>query len=77
MNKLRNLRKEKDVLQSEVANYLGVSTTTYSNYENETRDISTEMLIKLAQCDISTTLNVYAHSVQELDKKASQVFDNL
>lgn len=32
---------------------------------------------RLGHSDISTTLNVYAHSVQELDKKASQVFDNL
>ena len=32
---------------------------------------------RLGHSDISTTLNVYAHSIEELDKKASQVFDTL
>ena len=32
---------------------------------------------RLGHSDISTTLNVYAHSVQELDQKASQIFDKL
>ena len=32
---------------------------------------------RLGHSDISTTLNVYAHSVKELDKKASDVMDKL
>lgn len=48
MNRLRELRNEKEMNQTDVAKILGVTTGAYSNYENGTRDISTEMLLKLS-----------------------------
>lgn len=48
MNRLKMLREEKNKLQSDVAQYLGITTSAYGFYENEKRDIPTEYLIKLA-----------------------------
>lgn len=48
MNRLKDLREEKDLLQKDISKILNIHQTTYSNYELETRDISTDMLKKLA-----------------------------
>lgn len=48
MNRLRELREDKDLYQKNVAEYLGMSQTGYSQYETETNDIPTEVLKKLA-----------------------------
>lgn len=49
MNRLRVLREEMGLLQSEIASKMGVTTATYSNYETEKRDMSTDMVLKLSQ----------------------------
>lgn len=55
MNRLKLLREEKHLLQSDIANILGVSTSAYGYYEVEKRDIPTEYLMKLADFfDVST-----------------------
>ena len=47
--KLKELREDKDLTQAEVAEYLNVKQNTYSQYENEQRQIPIECLINLAK----------------------------
>ena len=48
-NRLRDLREDADLNQTQVANYLGMSQTGYSKYETGENDIPTQVLIKLAR----------------------------
>ena len=48
MNRLKELREDKDLFQKDIAKYLNMSQTGYSQYETETNDIPTEILRKLA-----------------------------
>lgn len=48
MNRLKELREDKDLYQKDIANYLNMSQTGYSQYETETNDIPTTILKKLA-----------------------------
>lgn len=47
--RLRDLREDADLNQTQIANYLGMSQTGYSKYETGENDIPTHVLIKLAQ----------------------------
>ena len=49
MNRLRELRDENDMNQTEIANILHMSQTGYSQYETETTDIPTSILKSLAK----------------------------
>ncbi len=49
MNRLRDLREDADLNQTQVAKFLGMSQTGYSKYETEENDIPTQVLIKLAR----------------------------
>lgn len=49
MNRLRDLREDADLNQTQVAKFLGMSQTGYSKYETEKNDIPTQVLIKLAK----------------------------
>lgn len=46
--KLRDLREDSDLTQQDVADFLNIKQSTYSQYENEKRQIPIEALIKLA-----------------------------
>lgn len=48
MNRLKQLREEKKLFQSDLAKHLGVSITAITYYENEKRDMSPDTIIKLA-----------------------------
>lgn len=48
MNRLKLLREEKNLLQEELGKVIGVSGRAIGNYEKGTRDMSTEIVIKLA-----------------------------
>lgn len=48
MNRLKDLREDKDMFQKDIAKILDMSQTEYSQYETETNDIPTEVLKKLA-----------------------------
>ena len=48
MNRLKELRQKNNVLQKDIAAFINVSQTAYSKYENDNLDISTNILIKLA-----------------------------
>lgn len=47
LQNLKNIREDHDIRQKTIAEYLGVSQNTYSQYENGVISISPEMLIKL------------------------------
>lgn len=46
--RIRDLREDKDMNQTQVAKILGMSQTGYSKYETGENDIPTIILIKLA-----------------------------
>ncbi len=47
--RIRELREDSDLLQKDIAKYLHCTQVAYSRYELGTRDIPTEVLIKLAK----------------------------
>lgn len=47
--RIRDLREDNDMNQTQVANILGMSQTGYSKYETGENDLSTAILIKLAK----------------------------
>lgn len=49
MNRLKLLREEKGLFQSDIAKILGVSVAAVGFYENEKRDMSPDTIIKLAE----------------------------
>lgn len=66
---LKDIREDNDVRQTTLAEYLGVSQNTYSQYENGVISISPEMLVKLAD---------YFHvSVDYLLGRTNNKYDNL
>ena len=46
--RLKDLREDADVTQKQIATFLNIKQNTYSQYENEQRQIPLEALIKLA-----------------------------
>lgn len=46
--RIRSLREDKDLTQTDIANYLHISQRTYSRYENDERAIPIEILSSLA-----------------------------
>ena len=48
-SRLRDLREDKDMNQTQIAKILGMSQTGYSKYETGENDIPTTILIKLAR----------------------------
>ena len=47
--RLRDLREDKDMNQTELARIIGMSQTGYSKYETGENDVPTASLIKLAR----------------------------
>ncbi|MBQ2828254.1 MAG: helix-turn-helix transcriptional regulator [Clostridia bacterium] len=47
--RIRELREDKDMSQTQIAQILSCSQRVYSNYERGELDIPTEILIKLSQ----------------------------
>ena len=47
--RLKDLREDMDLTQSEVAAYLHIKQNTYSQYENGQRQIPLELLVALAK----------------------------
>ena len=48
MERLRDMREDRDLYQSDIAKILNVSQQTYSRYENDDISIDRDSLIKLA-----------------------------
>lgn len=49
MNRLKNLREDRDLLQKDVAKVIGISQRGYSHYETGENNIPNSILVKLAQ----------------------------
>lgn len=47
--RIRDLREDKDLTQTDVAKVLGISQRSYSYYENGERTLTPEILIKLSK----------------------------
>lgn len=47
--RIRDLREDRDMTQTQVAKMLGMSQTGYSKYETGENDIPTQILIKLSR----------------------------
>lgn len=47
-HRIRDLREDADLRQTELSKYLNISQRAYSHYENGTRDIPTNILIAIA-----------------------------
>ena len=47
--RLKSLREDTDTTQQTIAEYLKIKQNTYSQYENEQRQLPIDVLIKLAQ----------------------------
>ncbi len=48
MNRLKELREDKDILQKEIAQLMGISQRKYSYYETGQTNLTDEILKKLA-----------------------------
>ncbi|WP_279386935.1 helix-turn-helix domain-containing protein [Lucifera butyrica] len=55
VERIRNLREDKDMAQVQIAMYLNCSQRIYSNYERGDVDIPTGILIKLADLHNTST----------------------
>ncbi len=47
-DRIKNLRQDLDLKQREIASYLGIDQSTYSDYENGKLNIPIDSFIKLA-----------------------------
>lgn len=47
-SRIRDLREDRDLTQTELAKHLNITQRTYSRYENDERAIPIEILCKLA-----------------------------
>ena len=68
MNRLKELRIKKGVLQSDVAAYIGVNNSTYAYYERGTHNPTPETLCNLA--------DFFGVTVDELLGRTPQLFDD-
>lgn len=67
--RIRDLREDKDLNQTQVAKILGMSQTGYSKYETGENDLPTAILIKLADFyDVSVDYLLNRTDKQETNK---------
>ena len=57
-NHLRMLRKERNMKQKDVADYLGISVAVYSSYETDTNEPPLSVIIGLAELFETSTDNI-------------------
>lgn len=75
MNRLKELRENKDLYQKDIATYLNMSQTGYSQYETETNDIPTEILKKLADF-YHTSIDYLLYRTDERKAYPKSIMDN-
>lgn len=49
MDRIKELREDRDKTQKEIAAHLNVAQNSYSNYENGKREFPLELLVKLSR----------------------------
>ncbi len=68
--RIRDLREDKDLNQTQVAKILGMSQTGYSKYETGENDLPTAILIKLADFyDVSVDYLLNRTDEPKMNKK--------
>ena len=81
MNRLKELREDKDIIQKDIARILGITQTGYSKYEVETNDIPTDVLKKLAKfyntsidylLYLTDEIKPYPKSIMDIEKTSSK-----
>lgn len=75
MNRLKELRKDNDIIQSEIAKILGITQTGYSKYEVETNDIPTDILKKIARY-YNTSIDYLLYMTDERKPYPKSILDN-
>ena len=63
--RIRNMREDKDMTQAQIAEYLNIHQTTYSDYEIGKLNIPAQVLIKLA--------DLYETSIDYLVGRTNQI----
>ncbi len=66
MNRLKDLREDKDLLQKDIAKVIGISQRGYSHYETGENNIPNSVLIKLA--DFYETSTDYILGITNIKK---------
>lgn len=69
--RIRNLREDRDLTQTEIAEILNCSQRIYSNYERGDVDIPTEILIALAHYH-NTSIDYLLGLTDEHEKRMSK-----
>ena len=65
--RLKDLREDKDLVQKEVAAYLGIDQRVYSNYETGKREPSLELLVAMSRY-FNVSIN-YLITGEEFEKR--------
>lgn len=80
-NRIKEIRKSKNLSQAELANILGVSSSTIGMYEQDRRKPDKNMLLKLAQVlDVSVDYLIGASDIMErfdIDLLADEISERL
>ena len=66
--RIRDMREDKDLNQTQVAKMLGMSQTGYSKYETGENDIPTNVLIKLARF-YNTSIDYLLGETDDMERK--------
>lgn len=70
MNRLKLLREERGLLQADIGEFLGISSQAVSFYEKEKRDMSPEIILKLANYfNVSTDYLLGKTDNNKIDRK--------
>ena len=73
MNRLKELREDKDLFQKDIAKILNMSQTGYSQYETETNDIPTDILKKLSEY-YNTSIDYLLYQTDERKPYPKSIF---
>ena len=73
MNRLKELREDKDLYQKDIAKILNMSQTGYSQYETETNDIPTDILKKLSEY-YNTSIDYLLYQTDERKPYPKSIF---
>lgn len=77
MNRLKDLREDKDLTQNEIAKMLGIGQAGYSKYENEKNNIPTDILNKLADFYNTSTDYILGRTNIKNAYKKSKNYDKI
>ena len=77
MNRLRDLREERNLTQEKVAKALGIGQAGYSKYECEKIDIPTDILLKLSDYYNTSIDYILCRTNNKNPYKKSEKYDKI